>query len=67
MSQIRMVGEGNKTQLWVDGKMIGHDVISYTLTQDGGCTPVLDVVMRYRVSELDVSIDDALVRTEDEQ
>lgn len=54
---VRIVRDGSRTQLWLDGEEIGKDVTSYTLRQDGAANPVLEIVKEYSVSRLDVRAD----------
>lgn len=56
MSSVSIAGYGAKTELWVDGHMIGRDVVSYELTQEAGQRPLLKVV--FRVDKLEVEAND---------
>lgn len=52
MSKVKIVGEGTKSELWVDNHMIGHDVEAYVLTHEAGEKIRLNVT--YLVDELEV-------------
>lgn len=54
---VRIVRDGSRTQLWVDGEEIGKEVTSFTLRQDGAANPVLEIVKEYPISRMDVRLD----------
>lgn len=55
MSKVKIVGEGIKSELWVDNHMIGKDVEAYVLTHEAGDKMRLNVT--YLVDELEVDAD----------
>lgn len=55
MSKVKIVGEGTKSELWVDNHMVGHDVEAYVLTHEAGEKIRLNVT--YLVDELEVDVD----------
>ena len=56
MSRVKIVSHGTRTELWVDGHMIGRDVTWFSLTQHGQQRPQLEV--GFMVDELEVDADD---------
>lgn len=59
MSKVKIIGEGTKSELWVDNHMVGHDVEAYVLTHEAGEKIRLNVT--YLVDELEVDADDVEV------
>ena len=59
MSKVKIVGEGTKSELWVDNHMIGKDVEAYVLTHEAGGKIRLNVT--YLVDELEVDANDVEV------
>ena len=52
MSKVKIVGEGTKSELWVDNHMISNNVEAYVLTHEAGEKIRLNVT--YLVDELEV-------------
>ena len=59
MSSVSITGYGAKTELWLDGRMIGRDVVAYELTQRAGERPHLTV--EFIVDKLEVEANDVEV------
>lgn len=55
MSKVKIVGEGTKSELWIDNHMVGHDVEAYVFTHEAGGHMRLNVT--YMVDELEVDVD----------
>ena len=55
MSKVKIVGEGTKSELWVDNHMISNNVEAYVLTHEAGEKIRLNVT--YLVDELEVDVD----------
>ena len=61
MSKVKIVRQGNGTQLWVDGKMIASNGTRYTLSQDGCDVPVLEYTSFVNATDLEVELENAIV------
>ena len=64
MSKVKIVGYGNKAELWIDNRMVSRDVDAYVFTHEAGERPRLTV--SYLVDEFEIEADDVEVVRDNE-